>query len=68
MAGRSIQEIEIAVEVKARTPLALLIYDGSTEAWIPRSMIADWSPDTDDDFKITSIFLPEDFATSKGLT
>lgn len=63
-----ISEIEIAVTVKARTDKALLVYDGKTEVWIPRSMISDWSPDTDNDLEITSIFLPEWLATDKGLT
>ncbi len=63
-----VAEIEIDVTVKARTEKALLVYDGSREVWVPRSMITDHSPDTDNDFEITSIFLPEWFATKVGLT
>lgn len=61
-------DVEIDVTVKARTEKALLVYDGKTEVWIPRSMISDYSPDTCEDFEITSLFLPEWFATEKGLT
>ena len=60
--------VEIDVTVRRRTEKALLVYDGKSEVWIPRSMIADHAPDTDDDLAITSIFLPEWFATDKGLT
>ena len=64
----SAASIEIEVTVRAKTPKALLVYDGKTEVWIPRSMISDHAPDTDDELAITSIFLPEWFATEKGLT
>lgn len=60
--------IEIDVTVKAATELALLVNDGKTEVWIPRSWIADVSPDTDADFEIESIFMTEWHATEKGLT
>lgn len=63
-----IAEIEIAVTVMARTDKALLVDDGCREVWVPRSMITDHSPDTDNDLAITSIFLPEWFATKVGLT
>lgn len=62
------ESIEITVTVQRCTQKALLVdHGGKHEEWIPRSMITDWSPDTDDDFKITSIFVPEWFATEKGL-
>ena len=38
-------DIEIAVDVKTRTDKALLITDGDTECWIPRSQISDYSGD-----------------------
>lgn len=62
---RPIAEIEIAVTVKRETEKALLIDDGTREVWIPKSMITD---QTGDGLLITSIFLPEWFATEKGLT
>lgn len=57
-------EIEIAVEVKARTPKALLVFDGTTECWIPRSQISDYSGDEDSP---ETIFISEWLAGEKGL-
>lgn len=63
--SREQPDVEIACEVRAETEKALLIYDGKTQVWIPRSQIRDES--TDSKGKITSIFLTEWMATQKGL-
>jgi len=57
-------DIEIAIEVKARTDKAFLVSDGVTECWLPRSQISDWSGD---DESPDSIFIPEWLAFDKGL-
>ncbi len=57
-------DIEIAVEIKARTPKAFLVFDGKIECWIPRSQISDYVGDTD--FPET-IFISEWLAGEKGL-
>ena len=57
-------DIEIAVEVRARTKKALLVSDGACDpVWIPRSQISDYSGDEDSP---ESIFIPEWLATKKG--
>lgn len=58
------KDIEIEVEVHAETDKALLICDGKTECWIPKSQIND---QCEEDGKITSIFISEWLATQKGL-
>ncbi len=57
--------IEIAVEVRHETDAALLVFDGKTEAWIPKSSVSDQSER--DDGSIETIFIPEWLATEKGL-
>ena len=57
-------DIEIPVKVKARTALALLVYDGEQEVWIPRSQINDYEGDQENP---TTIFIPEWLAYEKGL-
>ena len=59
------RDIEIAVEVRAETAKAILVFDGKTEVWIPRSQIRDQCEN--ELGKITSIFLTEWMATQKGL-
>ncbi len=62
------KDIEIAVEVRAETPKALLIFDGKTEVWIPKSQIKDQCEEKGlFGTKITSIFITEWLATEKGL-
>lgn len=62
------KEVEIEIKVKHVTQKALLVcHDGSTETWVPKSMISDYSGSEDLDMKVTSIFLSESFATEKGL-
>jgi hypothetical protein len=56
--------IEIAVEVVAETPKALLVTDGDKQVWIPRSQIHDYCEEKG---KVTSIFITEWLATEKGL-
>lgn len=62
------QEIEIEVQVRAKTAAAILIHDGKTECWIPKSQIIDFCGDGDDpDLTTTSIFVSEWLAQEKGL-
>jgi hypothetical protein len=60
----SVKEIEIAVEVRRVTEKAMLVFDGKTEVWIPKSMITDQCETAG---VIESVFLPEWFAIEKGL-
>lgn len=57
--------IEIEVEIRAETPKALLVFDGKTEVWIPKSQIRDQCEN--EMGTITSIFISEWLATEKGL-
>ena len=57
-------KIEIEVEVVARTKAALLVSDGKTECWIPRSQISDYTGEEDSP---ESIFISEWLAEKKGL-
>lgn len=57
-------DIEIAVEVRARTEKALFVSDGKSECWIPRSQISDYSGDENSP---ETIFIPEWLAEDKGL-
>ena len=33
------QPVEVSAEIKAETDKAYLIFDGATEAWVPKSMV-----------------------------
>lgn len=57
-------DIEIAVEIRARTDKAFLVSDGGNECWIPRSQISDYVGDEDSP---ETIFIPEWLALDKGL-
>lgn len=59
------KDVEIEVEVRAETAKAILVFDGRTEVWIPRSQIRDQCEN--DLGAITSIFISEWLATEKGL-
>jgi len=61
-------DVEIAVEVRAETDKAILVFDGAREVWIPKSQIKDQCEE-DGLFgkKITSIFISEWLAGEKGL-
>lgn len=63
--SRAIREVEIAVEVRRETDRAFLVFDGKTEAWVPKSLVSDQSER--DDGSIETIFVPEWFATERGL-
>lgn len=56
--------VEITVDVIAYTDKALLIFDGKTDCWIPRSQIIDYVGDKDDP---ETIFISEWLANEKGL-
>ena len=58
------KDIEIAVEIRAQTPKAVLIFDGKNETWIPKLFIND---EVEEKGVTTSIFIPEWFAEEKGL-
>jgi len=64
IARLDMSDIEIAIEVRARTPKALLVFDGKIECWIPRSQITDYSGDEDSP---DTIFISEWLAGEKGL-
>jgi hypothetical protein len=55
------KDIEIACEVRRETTLAVLIFDGTREVWVPKSHISDEAVDK------SSIFIPEWLAIEKGL-
>ena len=58
-------DIEIAIEVRARTDKALLVTDGTCEpVWVARSQISDYSGEEDSP---ETIFIPEWLANKKGL-
>lgn len=59
------KDVEIEVEIRAETPKALLVFDGRTEVWVPKSQIRDQCEN--DLGTITSIFISEWLATEKGL-
>lgn len=60
--------VEIEVQVRAQTAAAILINDGKTECWIPKSQISDFTGDGDEpELTTTSIFISEWLATEKGL-
>ena len=57
-------DVEIAVEIHAKTDKAYLIYDGNKEVWIPKSQVNDYC---EENGEITSIFVSEWLALDKGL-
>jgi len=58
-------DIEIAVEVRARTDKALLVDAGDGKpVWVPRSQISDYVGDSESP---ETIFISEWLATEKGL-
>lgn len=61
-------QVEIDVEIRYETEHALLVFDGKTEAWIPKSQVSDECVESKNGKDvITSIFIPEWLATKKGL-
>lgn len=63
------KDIELTVKVWSITPKAVLVEaEVGGKTWIPKSVITDYAPPSDDiDYKTTSIFLPEWVAKDKGL-
>ncbi len=59
------QDVEIEVEIRAETPKALLVYNGTTEVWVPKSQVRDQCEN--ELGTITSIFMTEWQANEKGL-
>lgn len=58
-------DIEIEVEVRGESQLALLVFDGKEEVWVPKSQISDQSERADG--SVESIFIPEWLALKNGL-
>ena len=62
------KKVEIEVQVRAQTKAAILIYDGKTECWIPKSQITDFTGEGDEsDMSTTVIFIGEGLAKDIGL-
>ena len=61
------KDIEVEVEVRAVTIMALQVYNGNTTAWITKSQISDYAGSEAMDQKVTGIFIPEWLAIEKGL-
>ncbi len=51
--------------MKRETSLALLVFDGTREVWVPKSQISDYGEDRQGN--TTSIFIPEWLAEEKDL-
>jgi hypothetical protein len=64
--GEAMSSVEIAVDIKVKTPKAVLVSDGKTEVWIPLSQITDYTDEIEVGKSIT-IFISEWLATEKGL-
>lgn len=59
--------IEIACEIRILTDRAVLIHDGTREAWIPRSQIEDPDPAELEIGSTVTLLIPEWLANEKGL-
>lgn len=60
--------VEIDCEVLVETEHAYKIFDGATEAWVPKSQVSDFCDEVRNGRTvITSIFIPEWLANKKGL-
>ena len=57
--------VEIDCAVEAETDLAIRIFDGNRECWIPKSAIKDSCGE--EWLGVTSVFISEALATEKGL-
>ena len=55
--------IEIDVEHKAETEMAVLLYDGDNEFWVPKSVMEDWP----DEGETGTAWIQEWFAVKEGL-
>jgi hypothetical protein len=62
MSGKS-DVIDISVELKAKTPKAIRVYDGTIECWLPLSQI-EYEVNRDGTYTVT---LPEWLAKEKEL-
>jgi len=58
---------EIACEVRIKTASAVLIHDGTREAWIPRSQIEDPDPEDMAIGQHITLLIPEWIAEEKSL-
>lgn len=58
---------EIACEIRVLTDRAVLIHDGTREAWIPRSQIEDPDPAELEIGSTVTLLIPEWLANEKGL-
>lgn len=57
----------IACEIRRLSDKAVLIHDGTREAWIPKSQIEDPQPDELEIGEHVELLLPEWIAKDKGL-
>ena len=60
-------DVELEVQVLAVTDKALLVKTAMGQAWVPISMISDYSGSEDLDARVDSIFVPQWIAEEKGL-
>ena len=61
---------ELDVELRSMTKLAVKVYDGAVEAWIPKSLIVDPPLDDINDLEVGDSFtliIPEWKAKQEGL-
>ena len=61
----NIEEMELTVHVLDETEKAYKVFDGDTEAWIPKSLIVLVSPTAN--VNVINIVIPEWLAEKKGL-
>lgn len=61
------ETVEIACEIRYESADALLIFDGQSEHWIPKSQIISHDSEEDDWSDLTEIEIPRWLAYEKGL-
>lgn len=63
--AEEIKQVEINCDIRATTDKAYLVYNGSVEAWVPKSLVSDYTEEPDG--HISSVFIPEWLAEDKEL-
>jgi hypothetical protein len=65
MKDKLVRDVEVCLEIKKETPLALLVTDGDKECWLPKSLV---EMDQDGGPGDTVVFtMPDWLAEKKGL-